>query len=245
MSVDTFRGSFTSAVESSALPHARVTLLIELGSGRSSVDGVPLRVLVAGLQSKPVRFEQSGDVECVEVRLPPSSALALGLAVGEIHDRVEPVDQFFGQQADILAEQLAHTAAADRPTMLRDSLCTRVARQRPTLSMDAIEVLEQADPCAAVGDIVSDLGGSRSALWRRVTSMLGVSPQQYLMLRRFETGVDLLVAGRTIADAASCAGYVDQSHFHRHVQRFAESTPGQLGRRIDATYVQDGDSAPQ
>jgi AraC-like DNA-binding protein len=242
VTVDTFRGSFASTVEASALPHARLTLLIERGSGTSSVGGVPLRALVVGLRSRPVQFEQCGDIECVEMRLSPSLALAIGLGPGDLHDSVEPLQQLFGRRADSLGEQLASTVAADRPGLLRDAISAEAVGRRPTRDIDALRALERADLRSTVGDIVSDVGGTRSALLRRVASTLGMTPKQYLMLRRFEHGADLLSAGQTIADAASCAGYVDQSHFHRHVQRFAQSTPSQLARQINATYVQDGDS---
>lgn len=242
VTVDTFRGSFASTVEASALPHARLTLLIELGSGTSSVGGVPLRALVVGLRSRPVQFEQCGDIECVEVRLSPSIAVAIGLGVGDLHDSVEPVEQVFGRRLDNLAAQLVGTPAVDRPGLLRDAIRAEADGRRPRRDTDALRALERADMRSAVGDIVADLGGARSTLWRRVTSTLGMTPKQYLMLRRFEHGTDLLTAGHTIADAASCAGYVDQSHFHRHAQRFAHSTPSQLARQVNATYVQDGDS---
>ncbi len=242
VTVHTFRGSFASTVEASALPHARLTLLIELGSGTSSVGGVPLRALVVGLRSRPVQFEQCGDIECVEVRLSPSVAVAIGLGVGDLHDSVEPVEQVFGRRLDNLAAQLVGTPAVDRPGLLRDAIRAEADGRRPRRDTDALRALERADMRSAVGDIVADLGGARSTLWRRVTSTLGMTPKQYLMLRRFEHGTDLLKAGHTIADAASCAGYVDQSHFHRHAQRFAHSTPSQLARQVNATYVQDGDS---
>lgn len=245
VTVDTFRGSFASTVEASAFPHARLTLLIELGSGTSSVGGVPLRALVVGLRSRPVQFKQQGDIECVEMRLSPSLALTIGLGVSDLHDSVEPVEQLFGQRADCLAAQLADTPAAHRPGVLREAIRAETAGRRPRRDTDALRALERADMRSSVGDVVSDLGGARSALWRRVTSTLGMTPKQYLMLRRFEHGTDLLAAGHTIADAASGAGYVDQSHFHRHVQRFAQSTPSQLARQHDATYEQDGDSQPQ
>ena len=65
------------------------------------------------------------------------------------------------------------------------------------------------------------------------------------MLRRFEHGAALIASGRPIAHAAAAAGDVDQSHFHRHVMRFAGLTPVQLARQTVATYVQDGQSWDQ
>ena len=70
-------------------------------------------------------------------------------------------------------------------------------------------------------------------------SALGMSPQRYLMLRRFEHAVSLLDAGVSIAQVAAVAGYTDQSHLHREVVRFAHATPGTLASSLRATPVQD------
>jgi AraC-like DNA-binding protein len=241
MSVDTFAGSFDTVVSGSALPHARVTVLIELGTGASSVAGVALRTVLVGLQSQPTVFEQRGAVDCVELRLAPSVALGMGIAPSDINDAVEPVDNLFGRTSDSLASQLTETPPAARPDLLREVLRSHVSRQRPTRLAEALEAFERSDAGTGVANAADTLGGSRSALWRHVSTALGVSPQHYLMLRRFEHGTALLAAGVPIAQAATEAGYFDQSHFHRHVKRFAGVTPAQLGRRSDATYVQDGD----
>lgn len=45
--------------------------------------------------------------------------------------------------------------------------------------------LVRADLSRAIGELVGDIGGSRSTLWREGLDM---SPKQYLLLRRFEEG---------------------------------------------------------
>jgi AraC-like DNA-binding protein len=106
--------------------------------------------------------------------------------------------------------------------------------------IELIRRLEHVNPSRPVGDLIDDLGGSRSRMWRTATAALGMSPKRFLMLRRFEVGMRLLSSGVPLAAAAVRAGYVDQAHFHREVKRWAGHTPGELLRRVDATYVQDG-----
>lgn len=164
------------------------------------------------------------------------------IAVGEMRQRVEPAEFLFGRRAESLAGQLAETPTADRPALIRETLRARSLRRHPSRVSDAIRALERADPAGTLTDVVNEMGSSRSTLWRRATAALGMTAQLYLMLRRFEQGADVLAAGCPIAEAAARAGYVDQAHFHRQVRRFTGLTPGQLQRRADATYVQDGDS---
>lgn len=241
--MDTFTASLEGTATSSALPHSRVTVLVELSSESSSIAGQPLRAVCVGLQAEPVEFTLGGSVECVEIRIPPSLALDIGLAVGDLRGGLAPADVLFGQRADSLADQLSETPPSSRPDLIRRSLRGLAGRSCSATATKAVRILERADLSRPVAEVVSDIGGSRSTLWRRANATLGMSPQEYLMLRRFEYGVDLLHAGYPIARAAVWAGYFDQAHFHRHVKRFARQTPGRLRRGVDATYVQDGDSS--
>jgi AraC-like DNA-binding protein len=171
------------------------------------VAGHPLRALCVGLQNEPVGFKQHGFVDCVEVRLAPSYALDIGLAVGDLHDRVEQADHLFGRQTGSLAEQLAETPASERPALIRGAFRACSGRVSPSSVTDAIRWLERADLSQTIGELVGDIGGSRSTLWRKATAALGMSPKQYLMLRRFEQGTDLLSGGYPIASAAARAWF--------------------------------------
>jgi AraC family transcriptional regulator len=60
----------------------------------------------------------------------------------------------------------------------------------------------------------------------------GLSPHQYVIMRRVERAKHLLQAGgeRTLAEIAAYAGFSDQSQFSHHFKRFVGVTPGQFQR---------------
>lgn len=54
----------------------------------------------------------------------------------------------------------------------------------------------------------------------------GVSPHQYLLIRRIDRAKELLLRGdRPIADVAVEVGFCDQSHFNRYFKRLSGMTP--------------------
>jgi AraC-like DNA-binding protein len=239
LSVSSFSGVLEAVQTGTALPHASVTMLIELGGGSTVVGGVHSRFALAGLQSGPTSFQQRGSIDCVEIRMAPSVALRLGLGVHCLKSAVVPAESYFGQAAGALIDRLAETNYNQRAGVVRDTFRSLLLSSRKTRSVELIERLERAGMGVDVGHVAADFGGSRSAFWRNTRSALGISPQHYLMLRRFERAATLLEARIPIAQVAAIAGYADQSHLHREVLRFAGVTPGRLVSSHDATYVQD------
>lgn len=242
VSVESFGGLFENPSHGVAFPHSRITVLIELGSGSSSVGGVPLRALLVGLQSKPTIFEQHGVVDCVELRLPPSFALRLGLGLSEMADSLAPVEHLFGRSAESLRSELAETDSAARPDLLNALLQSQLVRRDKTRLEEVLEAIEDRTAGVGIAALAEVVGCSRSTLWRQMTASLGMTPNQFISLRRFECGASLLAGGVPIGRAAAQAGYVDQSHFHRHVRRFAGMTPMELASQTGATFVQDIDA---
>ncbi len=205
------------------------------------VGGVQSRLAVVGLQSGPTRFDQTGSIECVEIRISPSIALRLGLELLDLRNAVLPADCVLGTTATVLAERLAATDFRERSLVVAETIRILMPTTRRTRAVEVVEYLERVDPAVGVVGLAADLGGSRGSIWRQTSAALGMSPQRYLMLRRFEHAVTLLQAGSPIAQVAAVAGYADQSHLHRDVVRFAGVTPGVLFSGRDATSIQDVD----
>ncbi len=240
LKVSCWDGIFEAPVAAVALPHASLTMVIELGSGSTVVAGLSSRSAVAGLQDGPMSFEQVGVTDCVEVRLSPSTALRLGVALGDLQNSVVSTETLFGRNADVLDDRLFCADRSDREAIVRETFHSVLARARTTRAVEVVEHLEHVGFGVGVSSLAGELGSSRSGVWRLARTSLGMSPQRYLMLRRFEYAAGLLDAGLPIARVAATAGYADQSHLHRDVIRFAHTSPGGLVASRDATSVQDG-----
>jgi AraC-like DNA-binding protein len=68
-------------------------------------------------------------------------------------------------------------------------------------------------------------------LIRAFTREYGLPPHRYLTGRRVDAARRHLLAGRPVAEAASLAGFYDQSHLARHFTRFLGVTPADFAHR--------------
>jgi AraC-like DNA-binding protein len=68
-------------------------------------------------------------------------------------------------------------------------------------------------------------------------SMKGITPMQYVNLRRIEKARTALAEGTPLVEVAHALGFYDQSHFHRFFLRYVGVTPGAFLR--GSNIVQD------
>jgi AraC-like DNA-binding protein len=65
----------------------------------------------------------------------------------------------------------------------------------------------------------------RWQLSRDFRTLFGTSPYRYVVLRRLDKARAMMLAGQTIADAATACGFADQSHFGRQFKKSFGLTP--------------------
>jgi AraC-like DNA-binding protein len=75
-------------------------------------------------------------------------------------------------------------------------------------------------------DLEAVTGLDRFTLAREFRAVLGTSPHRYLVGRRIDRARALIMAGNGLADAATAAGFVDQSHLTRQFKARYGVTPG-------------------
>ena len=87
-----------------------------------------------------------------------------------------------------------------------------------------------AEPELSIARLARDSGVSERQLERRFLARVGVTPQRYVSLRRFQRAVALAATAPTLAAAAHQAGYADQSHFNREFRRYTQRAPSEVLR---------------
>lgn len=99
----------------------------------------------------------------------------------------------------------------------------RANREAALVARDYIEAC--LDEAFSLQELEQATGHDRWQLSRDFRAMFGVSPYRYLILRRLEKARDLLLQGRSGAQAAAECGFADQSHFGRQFRKAWGLTP--------------------
>lgn len=100
------------------------------------------------------------------------------------------------------------------------------------ISPDALH--EERLPVAELADAA---GLCRESFSRSFRKRCDLPPGNYLHCLRLEYGRTLLRQGKSIAEAATASGYVDQSHFHRMFVKFYSVTPGLYRKNNAAGHI--------
>ncbi|MFC4373071.1 helix-turn-helix domain-containing protein [Nocardia halotolerans] len=234
VSMDGFRDRAAVGRAMRVFARPAVTVVIQFGDRPLTSEGVVRRSasdgLVAGLLPG-IRHVHSERVECVELRMSPITAYRLlDAAPTDLDGTLIGLDDIWGSAAPLLRERLSESATwADRFAVTTKFLVaqesSRTADPEVVACWDRIVTDKGA---VRVRELAELTGWSRKRVWSRFTAQVGVTPKRAAMVVRFRSAFELLLTGRTIAEAAVTCGYSDQSHLHRDMSTFAGVTPGAL-----------------
>ncbi|MBA8796026.1 AraC-like DNA-binding protein [Friedmanniella endophytica] len=123
---------------------------------------------------------------------------------------------------------------------LRDHLTGDPERRGPVRTRagdrlaDGLRALLDADPVAPPDLVTAGrlLGADPRHLVRTFSARFGLPPHRYLTGVRVDRARRLLLAGVPAADAATGAGFYDQSHLARHLRTMIDTTPGRYAGGI-------------
>jgi AraC-like DNA-binding protein len=196
-------------------------------------------VLVMGPRTHASYFEAKDVPVCIRFRFRTGAAPALvGVAAGELVDRVVPLDELWGRSAHRLAEELAERA--DRPALaverLAAALRVRVGATRMPAGSDDLLSIAAAGlaagagrPPARVAEVARRAGVGERQLRTAFTAAVGVSPKRFARLSRVRS----VLAGASRESwvrLANDAGYYDQSHMTAEFREVMHVTPGAFVR---------------
>lgn len=161
---------------------------------------------------------------------PGAVAAVMGLPASEVTGRHVPLDDIWGQRAEIMHERLC---AAHHPDavfgVLEEELCARL--RQPLLLHPAI-AWSLARPIKGparlrVSDVRNEVDYSARHFVALFRAAVGLTPGQYFRIQRFSAVLRALAGSkaRSLADLAVAKGYADQSHLNREFKEFSGTTP--------------------
>lgn len=199
-----------------------------LPTGRSVVQ--PGAMLV-GQMTRPVQLAPGPTLRMIGVKLAPWGAAALlGESSVLIRDATAALDALGSGRIRTLADRLEQ-CADDREIglVLDEALRETIAGAAPS-RLDRVGRLAaavQSAPRPSLSGWMHQLGCSARTLERHFARCVGLSPKEFVRLRRFQMALRLSSDGPTLswATVAARAGYCDQAHLGRDFRQFAGAAP--------------------
>lgn len=240
---DPRRAATGQATREHVLPNGMMHLAVRLG-------GPPLRVLapggavlepgqavVGGVRDRYYAKEAVAGVPSVGVQLRPGAAQALfGVPAGELAGRHVPLVDLLGADAARLRERLLEQASPQRRLDLLEAfLLARLPRARG-LHPAVAGALAGFAAGGDVGSVVARSGYSHRHLGALFVDAVGLTPQRFRRVRRFQRALDVHRRDPALAWAqiAHGAGYADQAHFVREFRGFTGVRPQDYRRAAPA-----------
>lgn len=200
---------------------------------REGMQHVGRGAVFFGPQSRRMPVKVCGSFAAVGIGFRPGASHALrDVGIGELIDRIVPVEHFGGDSAALLA-RFDH---CDDPHQWLDVLEQHIEGvfegwndSPPDPVTTAFDRAAFENPNRQIADIADELGCTRRKLERIVRRDFGMSPKQVLRRAR---ALDMAATLRGVADARESANlalrYYDQSHLTRDFVAFFGMTPLQF-----------------
>jgi AraC-like DNA-binding protein len=155
----------------------------------------------------------------------------LGVPAVELLNQSVPLAALWRRQSDSFARVTDASTLTERRLALGHVLAARSSRATPHDPTIAASLHWLArNPNGRIEHLSQSLGISSRQLQRRFSSAVGYGPKMFQSVLRFQRLLHFAGnhAQQSLADLAARAGYSDQSHMTREVQRFAGCTPTAL-----------------
>lgn len=192
----------------------------------------------AGIEPSVMRFK-GGSYLTIQVILKPHALQTLfGLNAAVLSNNSAGLDEF--SDRTLGGRLLDARGDTGRIALLMDFLSARLRESHPrdALIEESLRMIEQDAACISVRLLLERLNISERHFQRRFAQAVGIPPQAYIRVRRFNEAVRLIRTGqyRRLTDIAHALNYYDQSHLIRDVSALSGLTPSALARRADDTY---------
>jgi AraC-like DNA-binding protein len=108
-------------------------------------------------------------------------------------------------------------------------------RTRDTLIEEGLHVIHKNISSVTVKYLLEDLNISERQFERRFSQTVGLSPQSYIRVKRFNEAIRLMKIGhyKRLTDIAYALHFHDQSHFIRDLKLFSGMTPKSISQKAE------------
>lgn len=210
-----------------------------LTTSKGVLRDVPTLFLYGQGTEPSVMHFASGPYITVQVLLQPDGLRLFGPDASTLTDDFLSADDIKATQ---LNKTLLETNDEQRMiTLLGDFLLSRLAY--PAADSDelvevALQHIDQQIESISVAELITMFDISERQFEKRFKRAVGIAPQLYIRIRRFNQAMQLMDSGKyeRLSDIAFALDFHDQSHFIRDIKIFSGKTPKGITQKVDEFY---------
>jgi AraC-like DNA-binding protein len=233
----------------SVSPKAVPGLVFHHHNGQSAIESIvthsritpvtpTLFVCGAGTEPSIMNFTK-GPYTSIHVVLKPDALNSLfGLNASTLADGFLEPHEFSAD--DLNAQLLEAQDTQQRIALLAHFLVTQLKheRTRDRVIEESLKLIHHNIACISVKSLLEHLHISERHFERRFSQTVGISPQSYIRVQRFNEAIRLIKAGQydKLTDIAYALNFYDQSHFVRDINAFSGISPKTVSRKDDDFY---------
>jgi AraC-like DNA-binding protein len=206
-------------------------------SGRKSYP-TPFFLYGIGTESSVMHYKR-GSFMCIQVIFKPHALKTLfGINAARLSNGWAQLQEFGAGDLD------AHLLDADNEQQCLSLLISFLSARfkqvntRDLLVEESLRFIHNNIGSLCVKDLLQYFSISERQFERRFTQTVGISPQSYIRVKRFQAAIRLIKAGQfeRLTDIACVLNFSDQSHFIRDIKAFSGMTPSDLSQRPNDFY---------
>ena len=188
-----------------------------------------------GTESSAMHFGK-GSYGVIQVIFRPHALKSLfGINALSLKDAAVELYEF--SMEDIQAQWMEAHDGQEWVTLLTNFLLDKLtqAKARDLLIEESLRCIHQCAGRVTVNKLAKHLDLSERQFERRFGQTVGIAPQAYIRVRRFNEALRLMKSRQygTLTEIAHALNFHDQSHFIRDIKTFTGVTPKSLAQKVD------------
>ena len=250
--VECFRISEHTGEEALAInvsPTALPGIVFQQNNGRSAIKNIithsriksstpPLFLYGPGIEPSIMNYRQGSSTTTQVIFKPHALQALLGLNAARLSAGWTDLHEF--SAGDLTTQLIEARNEQERVALLTAFLVAKLKQEqtRDTLVEESLRFIHKNIGSIQVKDVLTYFNISERQLERRFTQTVGISPQSYIRVKRFNEAMRLIKTRQfdRLTDVAHALNFHDQSHFIRDVKEFSGITPRSLSQRVDDFY---------
>lgn len=210
---------------------------------QSGTTSVPTLFLYGpGIVPSGMNYKKGSYATTQVILKPHALKTLLGIDASALTNGWAELSEF---SAEDLNKQLMEAGdAQERVALLTNFLLAKFkqAKTRDRLVEESLRLIHKNIASIDVKCLLEHLAISERQFERRFSQTVGISPQAYIRVKRFNEAIRLIKTGQyeRLTDVAYTLNFHDQSHFIRDIKAFSGITPKSISQKVENFHDQGG-----